>query len=88
MSLLPLGNRVIIKIKEKDEKSAGGVFIPQNVGERPKEGSIIARGEDVRTEIQIGTEVLFSKYAGSEHTENGEELLIISAEDILAVRTS
>jgi len=89
----PLHNRLIVKRIEEDEKTAGGIIIPDTAKEKPSEGRIVAagpgkcddKGERVAMDVKAGDRVLFSKYAGSEVTLEGEEHLIISEDDVLAI---
>jgi chaperonin GroES len=90
----PLGNRVVIEPLEGDEQvSAGGIYIPDTAKEKPQEGTIVAAGPGrltddgnrVPMELEVGDTVVYSKYAGTEYTENGTEYLIVKESDILAI---
>ncbi len=93
MNLKPLGDRVIIKVLEKDEKTSSGIVLPDKAKEKPQEGEIKAVGEGrilddgtrVQMDVKVGDKVIFSKYAGSEVKLEGEEYLILRQDDILAV---
>ncbi len=93
MNLKPLGDRVIIKVLEKEEKTTGGIVLPDKAKERPQDGEVKAvgpgkildDGTKVQMEVKVGDTVVFSKYAGSEIKINGEEYLILRQDDILAV---
>lgn len=93
MKLKPLGDRVIIKVLEKEEKTSSGIVLPDKAKEKPQEGEVMAVGpgrilEDgtrVQMEVKVGDKVVFSKYAGSEIKIDGEEYLILRQDDILAV---
>lgn len=94
MKLKPLNDRVLIKRIESDNKTAGGIIIPDNAKEKPMEGEVVAVGEGkllesgkVRPlEVKAGDKVFFRKYAGTEVTIEGTEHLIMREEEILAVR--
>lgn len=90
----PLGDRVLIKVLEPEEKTKGGIILPDSAKEKPQEGKVVAVGpgkikEDgshIPMQLKEGQKVLFSKYSGNEFTTaEGEELLIIKEEDILAI---
>jgi len=91
----PLADRVLVKRIEAEEKTAGGIVLPDTAKEKPKEGEIVAVGEGKlldsgeRSELQlkVGDRVLFSSYAGTEVKIDGEDYVIMREEDILAVRT-
>ena len=94
MNIQPLHDRVIVKRVEEEEKTKGGIIIPDTAKEKPQEGLVIAVGsgriEDegkkkVPLEVKKGDRVLFSKYAGTEITIDGEEHLIMKEEDIIAL---
>ena len=90
----PLGNRVVVEPSEGDEQvSAGGIYIPDTAKEKPQEGEVVATGPGKVTddgkrqsiEVKEGDKVLFAKYAGTEVKVEGEELLIMREDDVLAV---
>jgi chaperonin GroES len=92
-SIRPLGDRVLLQRVEAEEKTAGGILLPESAKEKPKEGKVIAIG-DGRTldngsrstfSVKAGDRVLFSSYAGTEVKVDGEEYLIMREEDILGV---
>ena len=92
-NLRPLGEKVIVQRVEADEKTAGGIVLPDTAKEKPKRGKVLAVGEGrlletgERQPLQVrkGDQVLFSSYAGTEIKVNGEEYLIMDESDILAV---
>ena len=92
VSLKPLDDRVVVKPLESEEKTAGGIVLPDNAKEKPQRGRVIAagpgkqndNGERVALSVKVGDEVLFGKYAGSEIKLNGEELKIMRESDLLA----
>ncbi|MFH1856579.1 MAG: co-chaperone GroES [Candidatus Omnitrophota bacterium] len=90
----PLGDRVLIKVLDPEEKTKGGIIIPDTAKEKPQQGKVVAVGTGkvkkdgtrIPMELKEGDKVLFSKYSGNEFTTaEGEELLVIKEEDILAV---
>ena len=93
MKLVPLGEKVIVKRLEAEETTAGGIVLPETAKERPQQGRVLSVGDGrlladgTRVEPQIveGDRVLFASYGGEEVDVNGEELLIISEDEILAV---
>jgi len=93
LNIQPLGDRVILQRAEAEEKTAGGILLPETAKDKPKEGRIIAvgdgrvndKGERVKMSVKAGDRVLFSSYAGTEVKYQGEEYLIMSETDILAV---
>ena len=88
MNIRLLGDRVVIKRLEAEEKTKGGIILTGNAKEKPQEAEIVAIGpgtSEVKMEVKIGDKVLFSKYAGTEVKLDGEEYTILKQEDILAV---
>jgi chaperonin GroES len=94
MNIQPLHDRVIVKRVKEEEKTKGGIIIPDTAKEKPQEGLVIAVGsgriegegkKKVPLEVKKGNRVLFSKYAGTEITIDGEEHLIMKEEDIIAL---
>ena len=93
MKLKPLGDKVIVKRVEAETKTKGGIVLPDTAKEKPKRGKVLAVGEGRRTDkgelvkpsVKVGDEVLFASFAGSEITVDGDELLIMGQDDILAV---
>ena len=93
MKIRPLQDRVIVERVDADEKSAGGIIIPDTAKEKPQEGKVIAVGKGKRKEdgglippdIKAGDRILFSKYAGSDVTLDGKEYVIMREDDILGV---
>ena len=94
MNIQPLHERVIVKRVKEEEKTKGGIIIPDTAKEKPQEGLVIAVGsgriegegkKKVPLEVKKGDRVLFSKYAGTEITIEGEEHLIMKEEDIIAL---
>ncbi len=93
MNLRPLHDRVIIKRMEEERTSPGGIVIPDSATEKPVRGEVIAAGNGKRTDsgevvpmdVKVGDKVLFGKYSGTEVKVEGEELLVMREEDIMAV---
>ncbi|MBU1249077.1 MAG: co-chaperone GroES [Proteobacteria bacterium] len=88
MQLKPLGNRVIIKRLAEEVTSSGGIIIPDSAKEKPLRGEVLATGpgkDDVKMTVKQGNTVLFAKYAGSEISIDGDDLIIMSEDDILAI---
>jgi chaperonin GroES len=89
----PLNNRLIVKRIEEEEKTSGGIIIPDSAKEKPQQGNVFAAGPGKRDdsgkriamEVKAGDRVLFSKYGGTEVKLDGEEHLIISEDDVLAI---
>ena len=92
-SLKPLGDRVVIKPTPKEEVTKSGIVLPDTAKEKPQEGTIIAvgsgrlteKGERIPVELKEGQKVLYAKYAGTEFKVEGDEYLILSEKDVLAV---
>ncbi len=93
MNIQPLGDRVVIKVLEKEEKTKGGIVAPDTAKEKPQEGEVVAvgsgrlsdQGEKIPLEVAVGDRVIYSKYAGTEVKMDGQEYLILSERDILAI---
>jgi len=93
MKLRPLHDRVIVKRMEEERVSAGGIVIPDSATEKPIRGEVLAagngkileNGEKRALDVKVGDKVLFGKYAGTEVKVDGEELLVMREEDIMAV---
>ncbi|NIP19131.1 MAG: co-chaperone GroES [Xanthomonadales bacterium] len=93
MKLRPLHDRVIVKRVEEERMSAGGIVIPDSAAEKPIRGEILAagngkileNGEKRPLDVKVGDKVLFGKYSGTEVKVEGEELLVMREEDIMAV---
>ena len=93
MNVKPMEDRVILKSMEAQEKTAGGIYIPDNAKEKPQKGEVMATGPGKMTDkgvrsdmtLKVGDKVLYGKYAGTEVTIDGEEYLIVRESDVLAV---
>ena len=88
MKIKPLSDRVLIEPKAADEKTAGGLYIPDTAKEKPLAGKVVAVGpgtEEVKMEVKVGDSVLYGKYAGTEINVEGTDYLIMRQGDILAI---
>ena len=91
-SLKPLDDRIVVKAIEEEDTTASGLVIPDTAKERPQEGEVIAvgpgrfeEGQRIPMDVKVGDKVIYSKYGGTEVKVQGEEYLILSARDVLAV---
>ena len=86
MKITPLGDRVLVKIAEAEEKSKGGLYIPQTAQEKTQTGVVSAIGDDKAViKVKVGQKIMYDKYAGTSIKIEGEEFLILKANDIIAV---
>ena len=93
LGVRPLHDRILVKRTAEDEKTAGGLFIPDSAQEKPQRGEIVAAGKGRITEdgkvlpleVKIGDKILFSKYAGTEIKFDGSEFLMMREEDVLGI---
>lgn len=93
MTLKPLGDRVVIRRTEEQEQIKGGIIIPDSAKEKPQRGEVVGAGPGKRLDngrvvpmdVKVGDKVFFGKYSGSEVTVDGEELLVMREDEILAV---
>jgi len=93
LNLRPLGDRVILQRAEAEGMTAGGILLPESAKDKPKEGKIVAAGDGrilddgsrSAMNVKVGDRVLFSSYAGTEVKVSGEDYLIMSESDILAI---
>lgn len=91
--LKPLGDRVVIRVLEQEEKTASGIFLPDTAKEKPSQGEVVAvgpgklqdDGKRVTLDVKVGDKIIFSKYAGTEVKFEGTKYLIVSERDILAI---
>ena len=92
MAIIPLGDRIVVKPLEQEEEQIGGIIIPDTAKEKPQEGTIIAvgpgklldSGERQTPSVAVGDKVLYGKYSGTEIKYDGEDVLIVREDDILA----
>lgn len=96
-NLKPLGDRVVIRRLDAEEKTKGGIIIPETAKEKPQQGEVIAVGpgrwdEDgekrLKLEVKVGDKVLFGKWAATEVKVQGEELLVVKEDDIIAIMSA
>jgi chaperonin GroES len=96
MALQPLDDRIVVKPGESEETTASGLVIPDTAKEKPQQGEVLAVGPGKRSEqtgevipvgVNVGDTVLYSKYGGTEVTVDGEDVLVLSARDVLAIVT-
>jgi chaperonin GroES len=93
MKIRPLHDRVVVKREEEERKSAGGIVIPDTAAEKPIFGKVVAVGKgkilesgDIRpVDLKIGDRILFGKYSGTEVKMDGDELVVMREEDVMAV---
>ncbi|MDD4508886.1 MAG: co-chaperone GroES [Eubacteriaceae bacterium] len=92
MSLKPLGDKVVIKVKDEEVKTSSGIVLPGSAQEKPQQGTVMSvgsgeviDGKRVPMDVKAGDEVIYSKYSGSEVKVNEEKFLIIKQSDILAI---
>ena len=93
LKLNPLADRVVVKAAEAEEKTKGGIILPDTAKEKPVEGTIVAagpgktadNGELIKMSVKVGDKVLYGKYSGTEVTIDGEEYLIMRESDIFAI---
>lgn len=88
----PIGDRVLVKVSESEERTPGGILLPDTAKEKPQVGEIVAVGSGKRNEdgsyhaldLQVGDKVLYSKYAGTDIKIGGEEYVLLTEKDVLA----
>ncbi|MGI6784584.1 MAG: co-chaperone GroES [Aminivibrio sp.] len=93
MNLKPLGDRIVVKVINHEEKTKGGIVLPDTAKEKPTEGEVMAigtgkvleNGQKLPLEVKVGDRIIFSKYAGTEVKLDGEEYVIFSERDVLAI---
>ena len=92
MTLVPLGDRVVLKELKAEETTKSGIVLPGQAQEKPQQAEVIAvgpggvvEGKEVKMEVKVGNKVIYSKYAGTEVKLDGEEYIIVKQNDILAI---
>jgi chaperonin GroES len=93
MAFRPLGDRILVKRVQEEEKTKGGIIIPDNAKEKPQEGEVVAvgpgardeDGEFIKPELNVGDRILFGKWSGSEVKIDGDDLIIMKESDVLGV---
>ena len=91
-TLQPLGDRIVVKPVEQEAQTKSGLYVPDSAKERPQEGRVVAVGPGrvtddgtrIAMDLSVGDTVVYSKFAGTEFTDDGEDLLILSERDVLA----
>ena len=92
--LRPLGDKIVVKPIEEEEKTQSGIFLPETAKEKPQQGEVIAvgpgrwnndKGERIPLDVKVGDRVIFAKYSGTEVKLDGEKYLIMSESDVLAI---
>ena len=94
-SIKPLGDKVVVKLVEAEEKTASGIYLPDSAKKKPTEGEVVAvgngrtldSGEKNALSVKVGDRVLFSKYGGNEVTIDGEDLTILDEDQVYAILT-
>lgn len=92
--LVPIGDKVVVKAEPEEEKTRGGIVLPDSAKEKPSEGTVIAvgpgrvmdNGQRVPLEVKMGDKIIYSKYGGTEVKIDNEEYIILNERDILAVK--
>lgn len=92
MKLIPLGDRVVIKQLEAEEKTKSGIVLPTQAKEKPQEAEVVAvgpggvvDGKEIKMEVKVGDHVIYSRYAGTEVKMDDEEYIVVKQSDILAI---
>ena len=91
--IVPIGDRIVVKLEENEERTKSGIVLPDTAKEKPQKGKVVAvgsgrlldNGKRVELEVKEGDTVVFSKYAGTEIKLDGEKYLILSESDVLAI---
>jgi len=93
VNVTPLNDRILVKRVEEEEKTAGGIYIPDSAKEKPQKGEIVATGKGktsddgnkIPLEVKVGDKILFGKYSGTELKLEGQEYLMMREEDVLGI---
>jgi chaperonin GroES len=93
MPIVPLNDKILVQRMEAEDKTAGGIILPDNAKEKPKQGKILSLGEGklldngtrAKFQVKVNDKVLFTSYGGSEITVDGKEFLVLTEDDVLAV---
>jgi len=95
ISLQPLEDRVVVKPGEAEERTASGLVIPDTAKEKPQQGEVVAvgpgrfeDGQRIPFDVKVGDTVVYSKYGGTEYVLDGEDVLILTSRDVLAIATT
>ena len=93
MTIVPLNDKIVVQRLEAEDRTAGGIILPDNAKEKPKQGKVLSVGDGklldtgkrAAFQVKVGDKVLFTSYAGSEVTVDGKEYLVMTEDDVLAV---
>jgi chaperonin GroES len=85
MKCKPLGDRALVRVVEREEKTASGIVLPDTAKEKPQTAEVVAVGEDDDVKVSEGDVIVFAKYSGTEISLDGEDYMILDADDILGV---
>ena len=85
MAIKPLGERILVKIKTSEEKTSGGIVIPQTAQEKTQEGIVVSIGDSPEIKVKKGDTIIYDKYAGTQIKIDDKDHLILKVEDVLAV---
>jgi chaperonin GroES len=93
MAIVPLNDKIVVQRLEADDKTAGGIILPDNAKEKPKQGKVLSLGDGklldsgsrAAFQVKVGDTVLFTSYAGNEVSVDGKDYLVMTEDDILAV---
>ncbi|WP_319562366.1 co-chaperone GroES [Marispirochaeta sp.] len=85
MKVSPIGDRVLVKLEEVEEKTASGIFIPQTAQEKTQTGIVEAVGDDETITVKAGQKVMYDKYSGTTIKVDGKDMLLVRMSDIMAV---
>ena len=85
MKFKPLGERALVRVVEREEKTASGIVLPDTAKEKPQTAEVVAVGDDDDVKVSQGDVIVFAKYSGTEISLDGEDYMILDADDILGV---
>jgi chaperonin GroES len=85
MKIKPLADRILVKVEVEDEKTSGGIYIPQTAQEKTQQGKVLAIGDSEDIKVKVNDKIIYDKYAGTTIKVDSEEQLILKMSDILAV---
>lgn len=93
MNFIPLNDRIAVEVKDQEEKTAGGIIIPDSAKEKPMQGNVVAVGEGARNEngvlipnqLKVGDTVIYGKWSGTEIKVDGKDLMIMKESDVLGI---
>ena len=85
MTIKPMGDRLLVRMEQIQEKSAGGIYIPQTAQEKTQIATVLEIGDDEEIKVKKGDRILYDKYAGTSVKADGEEVLILHMTDVMAV---